>query len=495
MKIKTVLLVVILSGIALSGFTQEKVRFGDYFTSKTLRIDYFHSGDSKTDLFSPDRIYVQGDWAGNPDHCIQPFELGSYKAKIIDIASNWVIYTKGYSTIFSEYQTTAPALQGISKTFHESVLIPLPLRPFIFIIEKRDKYNILQPIYRVTLDPSDYHVNNETKKDPDDKIIPVVKSGDPGHCVDLVILGEGYRLSELEKFKSDLNYYTSLFFTVEPYKSRKNLFNVTGILSPSVESGTDEPRQGIYRNTKLGSSFNALDLDRYCLADDNKTIRDVASQVPYDAILIMVNLDRYGGGGIYNWQTVFNTGSQWKDYVFLHEFGHAFAGLGDEYFNSEVAYQDFYTTGVEPLEANVTALLDTANVKWKQFLSPGIKVPTEWGKARFDSLNQQISLLNEERARVLSQMKQTKASPDVISGKDKEYQDKVRKVNKELDDFINNHPLKDKVGVFEGANYMSKGLYRPTVMSLMHKFSENDRSYGVVNEHAITETIDYYTGR
>jgi hypothetical protein len=70
----------------------------------------------------------------------------------------------------------------------------------------------------------------------------------------------------------------------------------------------------------------------------------------------------------------------------------------------------------------------------------------------------------------------------------------MNRTNKEMDDFIRNHPLKDKVGVFEGANYMSKGMYRPTIMSLMHKFEEGVLSYDIVNEQAIISTINYYTG-
>lgn len=415
-----------------------------------------------------DRIYKQGTWAGNPGNCIQPFEMGLYKVNVFDIATNRLIFSKGYNSIFAEYQTIEPAIKGIKRTYHESVLIPCPKKTFILIIEKRDRYNLLSPVFTQTIDPADYHIITEKFSPRHDVVIPVIQNGNPHHKVDLVILAEGYQTDELDKFKSDLKYYTDLFFKVEPYKSRAKQFNISGIFSPSEESGTDEPRQGIYRNTRLGSSFNAFDLDRYCLAEDNKSIRDVAANAPYDAILIMVNRDRYGGGGIYNWQTVFNTGSPWRDYVFLHEFGHAFAGLADEYFSSPVAYVDFYTTGVEPLEPNITALIDTAHVKWEQYLSPGLKVPTEWGKATYDSLVNRIPEIQEESER--------------------------NRLNKQIDDFFRNHPLRDKVGVFEGANYMSKGMYRPTLMSLMHKFEEDRLSYDIVNEQAIIATMNYYTG-
>ena len=468
--------------------------FERFFTDQTLRIDYFHTGDAKTEIITLDKIYRQGTWAGNPDRCIQPFEFGSYKVSAYDIATNALIYSKGYSTIFAEYQTIGPAIQGIKRTYHETVLLPCPKKKFMLVIEKRDRYNLLSTLVTQVIDPSDYHIADESVFGSKDLVIQTVNNGNPHKKVDLVILGEGYDQSEQDKFRSDLKYYTGLFFSVEPYKSMAGLFNITGVFSPSEESGTDEPRQGTYKNTRFGSSFNAFDLDRYCLVEDNKSIRDVAARVPYDAILIMVNKDRYGGGGIFNWQTVFCTGSLWRDYVFLHEFGHAFAGLGDEYFSSPVSYEDFYTPGVEPLDPNVTALLDPSNVKWKQYLSPGIDVPTDWNKPVYDSLVNLIAVLNAEREKTIEKMKGSGASEKEISSTSAEYQLRINQTNREVDEFIAHHPLKDKVGVFEGANYLSKGLYRPTLMSLMHKFEENRLSYDVVNEQAIIATILYYTG-
>ena len=489
---KNVLFLLLLMPLVLNA--QKAVNFDQYFTDQTMRIDYFHTGDAKSEIYTLDKIYRQGTWAGNPAHLIQPFELGTYRVDVYDIATNMLIYTRGYSSIFAEYQTTGPAIDGVKKTCHESVLIPNPRKPIQLVIQKRDRQNILAPVFSQKIDPSDYHVNTESVQRKNDVIIPILKSGNPHDCVDLVILGEGYQASEAEKFKKDLAYYTDLFFSIEPYKSRKKLFNITGIFSPSEQSGTDEPRERSYKNTEFGSSFNSFDLDRYCLDEDNKSIRDAASEVPYDAVMIMVNIDRYGGGGIYNWQTVFTTGSAWHDYVFLHEFGHAFAGLGDEYFSSPVAYEDFITPGVEPLDPNITILPDTANVKWKQYLSPGIKVPTEWGKATFDSLNNRIVILNKERDEILISLNKKGAGAAEIEKASKQYKDKIAQVNKKLDDFMNNHPLKDKVGVFEGANYTSKGFYRPTLMSLMHKFSEHEMSYGIVNEQAIISAINFFTG-
>jgi hypothetical protein len=482
----------LLSSIVVSA--QEKVDFNKYFTGQTLRFDYYHTGDAKTEVYAADKIYKQGVWAGNPSQCIQPFELGLYKVRLYDATSNKEIYSKGYSTIFGEYQTTQPALDGVSKTYHETVLVPFPKNKVKLVIEKRAKNNSTSPVYSIVIDPTDYHIITENVKRSGDEVIAVTKQNDPHKSVDVVILGEGYSASEKEKFRRDLEYFSNLLLNFEPYKSYKQVININGVFAPSEESGLDEPRQGIYRNTRFSSSFNTFDIDRYCLADDNKSIRDAAAPVPYDAILIMVNKDRYGGGGIYNWQTIFAIGSDKKDYVFLHEFGHGFAGLADEYYASSVAYVDIFVPGVEPLEPNITALLDPSNVKWKQYLSPGIQVPTEWGKAKFDSMNLALNKLYEKRSTVVDDMKKKGASTQEIQSTERDYSTQISKLGKQIDDFLFNHPLKDKVGVFEGANYLTKGYYRSSINSMMQKFSPEQHSYGVVNDQAVIATIRYYTG-
>ena len=471
------------------------VKFDRFFSDQTLRIDYFHTGNATEEYFAPDKMFLQGQWAGNPDRCNQPPGLGVYFARVYDLASNKLIFSTGYSTIFSEYQTTGEAKDGKMRTYHETVLIPHPKNPFLFVIEKRDKYNLLIPVYKLKIEPDDYHIVTESFKRSADVIYPIVKNGDPHHKVDLVIIGDGYSLSEQDTFKKDLEYYSGVFFKVEPYKSHKKEFNITGIFSPSDESGVDEPRQGIYKNTALNGSFNIFDTDRYLLIDDNKTLRNIAAQVPYDLVLIMVNRNRYGGGGIYKWQSVFTAGSPYRDYVFLHEFGHAFAGLGDEYYTSDVSYEDFYPQGIEPLDPNVTALLDPANLKWKDLISPGIEIPTRWDKQVFDSLNNTyFDIIGEKKAKI-KELTDAGATQENLKDTENIYDKKLAELRTKTDSFIFNHPLKDKVGAFEGAGYQSTGLYRPTVNSLMHRFDKNNISYGRVNERAITEMIKYYTGK
>jgi hypothetical protein len=479
--------------LPLFAMSQNGVGFEHFFSNQTLRIDYYHTGNSDQEFFSLDKIYLQGIWAGNPDRCIQPFDMGTYGVKVYEVASNRLIFSADYNTIFSEYQTTGEAKEGTMRTYHESVLIPYPKHPCLMVLEKRDKSNLLIPVYKLKIDPKDYHLITESDQRAGDMIIPVKQNGDPHHKVDLVIIGEGYSRNGQEKFKKDLEYYSGLFFTIEPYKSHDKDFNISGIYTPSNESGVDEPRQGIYKNTALNGSFNIFDTDRYLLIEDNKTLRDVAAQVPYDLILIMVNRDRYGGGGIYKWQSVYTAGSPRGDYVFLHEFGHAFAGLGDEYYTSDVSYEDFYPSGVEPLDPNITALLDPENLKWKDLVSPGIDIPTDWNKQVFDSLNNSYAILVSEKDQKMKELSASHATVEKIKETENLYNQKINMLRSETDHFLFDHPLKDKIGAFEGAGYQSNGLYRPTINSLMHRFDDNKMSYGKVNERAIVRMIEYYT--
>ena len=470
----------------------QNIKFDDYFENTTMRVDYYHTGDAEEDFIAIDQIYKQGIWAGTINNLIDPFDLGKYLLKIYDEDSNTLIYSRGFATYFGEYQTTTPAKEGTNKTYHETALFPCPKTKIRLCIDVRDRKNQLTQLYETEIDPSDYHINIETPA-RNDSIITVIDNGDPHHKVDLVILGDGYTLSEFDKFKADLKKYSDILFTIEPFKSNKSNFNITGVFSPSVESGTDEPTIGRYKNTILNTTFNSLDSPRYLLTEDNKTIRDMAAQVPYDLAYVMVNVERYGGGGIYNTLALFTASEvKWNEYVFVHEFGHFFAALGDEYYNSSVAYDEFYPQGVEPVEANLTALLDPANVKWKDLLSPGIEVPTDWGKDKFDHMYLQMDQLRNQQTALRDSLKNAGISKDEIEKNTISYADSIKSLRKQIDDFISNHPLHGKIGVFEGGGYSSKGIYRPTVNSIMHKFDEKDWSYYKVSEVQLQKMIDYY---
>ena len=485
--------VLILLGVlsTLSVPVSAQVPFDDFFLDETLRIDIYQTGDAKEEIVTIHQIYQEGIWPESKTDLIPPFDYGRYVYKLYDVASNRLIFSRGFDTMFAEYKTTSPALAGEKRVFERSLRLPLPKRPVLFVVEKRDKRHLLHPIFDRTIDPADYHIIRESPA-AGDAVLEVQIKGDPHDKVDLVFLAEGYAAAEKDKFKSDLERMTAFLFSVEPYRSSKSRFNIRGIFRPSPESASDEPRQRAYKKTILNASFNAFDLDRYMLIEEDHLMHAIAGQVPYDAIIVLVNSARYGGGSIaldYCVSTVdFPTSPQ----VFIHELGHSFAYLADEYYQSEVSYNDFYPTGIEPIEANITALLDPANVKWKDLLAPGIGVPTEYGKEEIEALQAERRKNREAQAKGIEEAKERSASPKETQRIEEKHKKadtvliaKIETVRKKYADLV------DKVGVFEGAGYASKGLYRPMMYCLMISNPKNE--FCRVCERAIARMIDFYS--
>jgi len=450
-KYKTIAFTWLFLSFIVAAAVQAEVKFDDYFVDQTMRIDYYHMADKTTEFFSLDKIYLQGKWAGSLNSLGEPFDIGLYYIKIYDDVSGTPIYSKGFNSYCSEYITTDMAANGVKRTFHETALIPFPKKNIKFTIERRDRENRLNRIFSQVIDPRSIEINKESLVEGV-AVYDILKNGDPHNKADLAFIAEGYTSTEAVKFKQDVERVSGELFKLEPYKSHKADFNIYGLFKASRESGPDEPREGVFKNTAVGASFNALGLDRYMLAEENRAMRDIAAHAPYDAIIIIVNSRRYGGGGIYNAYCCFTSDDEWNVYLFLHEFGHSFGGLADEYYGSPVSYNEFYPKGIEPVEPNITALLDPANLKWKRLLKKGATIPTPWGKEEYEKL----------------------------PGKDKTafLQSRAQK-------------LKSTVGAFEGAGYTARGLYRPMLNCLM--FSKGVIPYCKVCEEAISKVIGYYT--
>lgn len=486
--IATATLILILAAAALP---QNLDLFDSYFIDKTMRVDYYHIGDAVEEFITLDQIYQYGIWAGSRTNLIDKFNNGRYYVKIYDAQSGKLIFSKGFDSYFGEYKTSADALDRVKRTYHETVLIPYPKNKIIFAFEKRDNTNELFEIQRFEIDPADVSIRREEPKDNRVHVYEKEDNGDPHTRVDIVILAEGYSIDDKKKFEKDLAYFTDVFFSQEPYKSNEAKFNIYGVYNPSAESGVDEPRANIYKSTVLNCTFNSLGSERYLLTEDNKTMRDLAAHVPYDAIYIMVNHSRYGGGGIYNLFCTFTTDNQFKDYLFIHEFGHSFTGLADEYYTSSTAYNDFYPRGIEPVEANITALLNPPDVKWKEFITPGIEIPTPWEKADYDSMDY---IWQEERRKMnnkIAELKRNNASIEAIEKAEDEYARKDRKHSDEVDKYLRSSKYWNMIGAFEGAGYSSKGLYRPMLDCIM--FSKGTKPFCKVCENAILQKIDFYT--
>jgi hypothetical protein len=488
---KHLVLISLLFSLVSMPVKAQTVNFDNYFIDKTMRIDCYHIGDSKSEIITLDKIYKYGTWGGSLKNLIDNFNNGKYYFKIYDAATKTLIYSKGFDSYFGEYKTSDEGLKGIKKTYHESAIIPYPKQKIIFAVEMRGKDNSLSEIYRSEINPDDLLIIKDTVSDKNVKVIESLKSGDPHIKVDVVILAEGYTASEEKKFRNDLTRFTKIFFNQEPYKSNKDKFNVYGVFKASEESGVDEPDHNSFKKTILSATFYSLGSERYLLTEDNKTMRDLAGSVPYDAIYIMVNHKRYGGGGIYNLYCTFTADNQWNEYLFLHEFGHSFAGLADEYYTSDVSYNDFYPKGIEPVEPNITALLDKTNIKWKPYLTHGVEIPTPWEKEVFDSTDLAWQKIRREQNNKIAELKRNKAPEADVKKLQDEYDAKDREHQKWIDDYFRRSKFHNMVGAFEGAGYASKGIYRPMLDCIM--FSKGKKPFCKVCEEAIKKVINYYS--
>lgn len=471
--------------------TAQTVNFNDYYIDKTMRIDYYHIGDAKSEIVTLDQVYKYGVWAGSKKNLIDNFNNGAYYFKIYDDASKKLIYSKGFDSYFKEYQTGEQAANGVKRTYHESALIPYPKNKIRFALEKREKNNCLGEIYSTVIDPADLYIIKDPIKDANVKVYKSHIGGQNHNSLDVVILAEGYTLKQKSKFEKDLKRYTNLFLSHEPFKKSKNKINIYGVFKASEDNSVDEPGANVYKNTILNANYYALGSERYILTEDNKTMRSLAANVPYDAVYIMINNTRYGGGGIYNLYSTFISDNQFSDYIFLHEFGHSFGGLADEYYTSEVAYNEFYPAGQEPVEPNITRLLDKNNLKWKDIATKGIELPTPWEKDKYDQLDLAWQKNRREMNNKIAELKRLKAPQKDIDAAQQEYDKKDKAHNIVIDKYISACKGYGTVGAFEGAGYSAKGMYRSMHDCLM--FSKGNKPFCKVCENHIEKVIKFYT--
>lgn len=428
MNMKTILLLVLIS-IPFFGVAETPL-FDSVFYNKTLRIDYIHGGTDSSEFYALDEMLEEPHWGGSYTNLIDTLEYGHYFFKVNDKATGKTLYSRGYSSLFREWQTTKEA-DTVSRAFYETIVFPYPKNPVEVVFYSRDSMNRFQKSYSLDVNPDSYFIR------PQDRLkfptFDVMKNGHPSEKVDVAIIPEGYTKDDIGRFIEDCQRFADKLFLFEPYTQNKEKFNIYGVLAPSAENGSDVPGEKTYRSTLLNSSFYTFDSERYCMTTDNKRVRDVASNVPYDQIYILVNAKKYGGGAIYNNYNVSVNNSEYSARIFVHEFGHGFAGLGDEYYTSSVAYNDFFSLDAEPWEPNLTTLIDF-NGKWEKLIPEGTPIPT----------------------------------PD------------TGKYVKQL-------------GVFEGGGYVAKGVYRPASNCIMNSLHAEE--FCGACKQSIQQMIDYYTGK
>jgi len=423
-KISCTLLVILFA----LGFASAQ-HFDQYFINKNLRVNYLHIGNFTNESLKIDHYTAGGTWNGTRQYLIEPNSYGDIMIEVFDSVSNKLIFSRSYSCLFTEYRTTEKG-QVEEASMEESINIPFPkntvLLKFTSFDRKRNGAELLKQYFNPQTTPTvplskqyktmNLHIGNKSDK-----------------AIDILFIPDGYAKSDAKLLKHDMKRFASYVMNCSPYKEMKNKVNVRAIKGYSEDSGITQPQNNIYKKTLVNTAYNALDLDRYLMCDGVWHLNDVADDAPYDAIVIICNSEKYGGGGIYNFYcTVYNHG-EYPDYVIVHEMGHLIGGLGDEYYTSEVSVQDFYPAGVEPVEPNLTTLVDFES-KWKNMLPEGTPIPTP------------------------------------VTGK--------------------NTPEYNRLGVYEGGGYVGKGVYRPAQHCTMHQIRYND--FCPVCKKTLEEVIDYY---
>jgi len=383
---------------SISAFLQLNAQhFTEYFENKTLRLDYLHIGNAHSETIEPVVFWQGGIWSGTREQLIEPARLGEMVLTVKDAESDQIIYTRSYSTLFGEFVTTERAEKELG-LFEESIQMPYPKAPIVYEFSVYTRAHEFKILFEGNFDPK------TTEQKPfikENNVMELHIGGTAEKCLDILFIPDGYAKKDKKKLQKDMRVFADYILNCSPFKENKEKLNIRAIEGYSKQSGITDPNAKVFKKTLINSSYNTIDVDRYLMCLNVWKMSEIADDAPYDAILIICNSTKYGGGGIYNFYATVNSNGKYSDYVTVHELGHSIVGLGDEYFTSEVSVRDFYPEGIEPVEQNLTTLVDF-DKKWKHLLPAGLPVPT----------------------------------PDT-----EEYS--------------------NVIGVFEGGGYVAKGVYRP----------------------------------
>ena len=403
--------------------------FADHFADKTLRVDYIFNGNASGQAICLDGLSALPTWAGRKHHLAElPLE-GNGQIVMRNAASGKTIYTTSFSSLFQEWLETDEA-RNVTKGFENTFLLPYPLQPVEIEITLLDPRRNVRASMKHIVHPNDVLIEQKGNS----HITPhkyLLHNDSPEKCIDVAILAEGYTLQEIQTFYEDADIACKSIFDHEPFKSMKKRFNVVAVASPSTDSGVSVPRLNEWKHTAFGSHFSTFYSDRYLTTSRVKAIHDALAGIPYEHIIILANTEEYGGGGIYNSYTLTTAHHPMFRPVVVHEFGHSFGGLADEYFYDNDVMTDTYPLDIEPWEQNISTQVDFA-AKWKDMLSENTPVPT----------------------------------PAEVS---------------------ENYPT----GVYEGGGYSAKGIFRPAENCRMR--TNEYPAFCPVCQRALRRIIEFYT--
>lgn len=419
--------------------------FNQNFSDSTLRVDYIFGGGPGGVRILLDSQSKQDGWAGRRHRLKDVPTDGNGTVMVTDPQTGDTLYRNTFSSLFQEWINN-PEAKEKDMSFQNSFLVPLPKKAADITLSLRD--NRHEEIARLThrYRPDDELVAHRGQNPMPHKYLH--KGGDPKEAIDIAILAEGYTEAEMDTFIAKAAVIANEILSYEPFASNKEKFNVVAVMTPSRESGVSVPLKNQWKNTAFDSHFSTFYSSRYLTTPNVWRMHQMLEGIPYEHILMLVNTPEYGGGGIFNSYQIATSDNKRTLPVAVHEFGHSFAGLADEYFY-EGEEDETYPLDIEPWEQNITTLVDFDS-KWKDMLTPGVKIPTPW---------EDKGGTREERMRRA---------------------DKEKKEGK-----------KATVGVYEGGGYKTKGVYRPAESCRMRD-NYNPR-FCQVCERAIQRTIDFYT--
>ncbi len=394
-----------------------------------MRIDYIFSGNDKEQKIYIDEQSQLSEWAGRRYHLCEYPLRGNGQIELRDSQSGKVIYRHSFSSLFQEWQTTEEA-RSVSRSFEYTSLFPYPKKETEITIKLFDNQGKESTVFKHTIRPDDILIRQRGAN----HVIPyqyIHKGGTVQECIDVAILPEGYTREEMDLFLKDAYTAMESLFDHEPFKQMKEKFNIIAVEAPSNDSGISSPGKHIWKSTAFDSHFDTFYSARYLTTSRVKEIHNALAGIPYEHIIILANTDQYGGGGIYNAFTLTAAHNVSFAPVVVHEFGHSFAGLADEYYYENDLFSDTYSFDIEPWEQNITTLKDFAS-KWKDMLPENTPIPTP-------------------------------------TSRDSEF----------------------PVGVYEGGGYSAKGIYRPAVNCRMRANQATD--FCPVCQRAIRRLIEFYT--
>ncbi len=393
---------------AVTAFMASAQNFSDYFANRTLRIDYIFAGNANNQIVALDELASSDGWAGRRVNLDKIPVRGNGEIKLIDIQSGKTIYRNSFSSLFQEWLVTEEASQ-VTKSFEATFLVPFPKQDVFAEITLLDNEGKKQTSLRHKITPADKLIRNMDSRiaAPHEYLL---KSGSAEECIDIAIVAEGYAAEDMEIFMRDARTACEEIFRYEPFASHKERFNVVAVKIESKQSDVSVPQDGVWRQTALNSNFHTFYSPRYLTTNSVHLIHDSLVGIAYEHLIILANTDTYGGGGIYNSYTLTTAHNPQFKPVVVHEFGHSFGALADEYFYEQADHtENTYKLGYEPWEQNITTLVEFES-KWKDMLDKRTKIPTEPTDKRKENYT---------------------------------------------------------VGVYEGGGYMTKGMYRPAVICRM----------------------------